>query len=256
MLVNENNLHRITLLLAVFCSITLVSFNVKANQFQKNPVEHLLSVPKKNGAIQQTIVLRPLTETQLTELYYGKGIEFVKRGERGKALQQFQRSLQYDKTNSDAVVAMSKLYFKDNVHAAAISSLSISLRYNSNHAGIVTQLAHHYTALHRYKKVIDILYDTMEANGGDIINNGLLAYAYIQTNNFELATSIYLNLLTIRPNEITWQLGKAIGFEGGGNIEQALSSYVDLKSRFSLTTELTRFVNLKIVNLHDQQQLN
>jgi len=251
MLFKKNNL-----LLVIFYIVMLASFSIEAEQFRESSVEKLQAVSKKDSASQQIIELRPLTETQLAERYYGEGIKFADRGEREKALQQLHLSLKHDKTNPDAVVVMSKLYFKDEKHTEAIRSLSLSLRYNLNHAGIVTQLAHHYAALQQYKKMVEILSSRTGTIGTDMTISALLAYAYIQTNNYKLATTIYLNLLTIHPNKISWQLGKAIGLEGGGDFEQALSSYVDLKSRFSLTAEMAHFVNLKIVSLYDQRQLN
>ena len=233
----------------------LLSFGLSADPISNDVTKNVESVLKSELRTKESIIVRPLSAVQLAEKDFNKGVEFTKRGESIKALEQFTSSLSHDNTNPDTVVAMSKLYFKDGMHAKAITGLSEALKSHSDHDGIVTQLAFHLTALHQYEKVVDFL-SNRDNGSGNIITNGLLAYAYIQTNRFNQATAIYRRLLLLNPKVISWQLGKAIGLEGSGNFEQALLSYSDLKSSFSLTTKLNRFVNLKIVNLHEQQELN
>ena len=226
----------------VFSTGFLVLQNVSAQQL----------VPDK--PVLNNISMLPLSKMQQAEHNYRLGIVLARRGKSAQAIEYLTRSSELDELNPAAVLALAKLYYSQKQYHPAITVLKTSLRLHANNKLLTIQLAHCYLALGELDKLIYTLKSRPGSQGGDIYTSSLLAYAYIQTGEFNKAAGIYQTLSLSYPDTSTWRLGNAIALEGIGDSEKALLVYADLKQQHNLSQSITQFVNSKIISLHEGEQ--
>ncbi|MFV2057312.1 MAG: tetratricopeptide repeat protein [Thiohalomonadales bacterium] len=220
-----------------------------------SPIANESSTQLQIGAgSKNNISMRPLSNIQLADEYYRHGIDMQSRGETLAAITNFEHSLLLNKNDPAAAIALARLYYSNEDYQASITLASDSLKLHPNSRELFIQLAHDYSALHLYKKVIKTLDGRPGTLGSEAQSSSLLAYAFIKTGEFTRASDIYHSLKLTQPKKPVWWLGSAIALEGSGDIEKALLAYVDLKEQYSLSKTLKHFVNSKIVSLHKQQQ--
>ena len=77
----------------------------------------------------------------------------------------------------------------------------------------------------------------------DLEYHALLAALYQESGQFNVASSVYAQLLQVRPQEALWWMGMAISLEQSGNSDSARNAYQKAVSLAGLSPDLQNYIH-------------
>lgn len=191
----------------------------------------------------------PLTQEEYSEINYEKGLEALNNNQEIEAATLFKKSVIDYPKNHKARIQLIKLYQKIGWTSETEQLLMEGLNLVPEHVDFIKYLGKHYQQTNQMRKSLSILLTMPDPGSKDIDYLGLLALAYLNNEQPEIAEKYYQQLLIINKNNPIWHLGIALCQEGNGKYMKSIENLMIAKKNGRFNNETLEYIDRKIQQL-------
>ena len=157
----------------------------------------------------------------------------LKAGDHPKALAFFDKALQLDSTNIDALIGKGHCFMAANDHQEARSIWEKTYRIAPSNLGLSLALVDIYERLDQPRKALDVLVQAKKFFPANLSIRGRLARCYLETKSFRQAKSEFRDILGFQgdsPDDIPYFLAALIYARRVKDASRLIKTYVKARS--------------------------
>ena len=229
----------------------------------KIPMEVKPKVPPKRDvakAVEEPVAEKnvfnktpiPLTNSELAETIYQRGIALLEQGEVERANALFVKTLKEYPPHLKATEALVGIYSNQQNWARAIETLKSGIEANRKNVSLTMWLAQIYLQQERMSEALDLLKKNEKYAKGNGEYFALLAVTYQNVEQFEFALSSYEKALKVDNSSSRWWFGMAIVLELQNNFSDAQVAYSQALNTGQLPEELISYAEQRLEHVSSQ----
>lgn len=200
------------------------------------------------SVIKETV---PLNLEESSRINYQKGLEALNTNQEIEAATLFKKALIDFSRNHKARIQLVTLYQKIGWTSETEQLLIEGLDLVPDHLDFIKYLGKHYQQTGQMRKSLSILLSMPDAGSKQIDYLALLALAYLNTEQSEVAEKYYRQLLILNKNNPAWYLGLALCQESNGVYMQSIDNLIKAKNIGRFNNETLDYINNKIQQLQN-----
>lgn len=193
----------------------------------------------------------PLTKEESSRINYEKGLEALSNNQEIEAATLLKKALIDYPKNHKARVQLIILYQKIGWTSETEQLLIKGLDLVPDHIDFIKYLGKHYQQTNQMRKSLSILLSMPDAGYKDTDYVALLALAYLNTEQPEVAEKYYQQLLILNKNNPIWHLGIALCQEANGNYMKSIENLIKAKKTGRFNNETLDYIDNKIQQLQN-----
>jgi len=221
------------------------------------PVEIKPKVPPKQDVAQITDTTAinknafnktpiPLTNSELAETIYQRGITLLEQGEVERATALFVKTLKEYPPHLKATEALVGIYSNQQNWGKAVETLKSGIDANKKNVSLTMWLAQIYLQQDSLPDALDLLKKNEKHAKGNGEYFALLAVIYQNLEQYDLALSSYQKALNVDNSSSRWWFGMAVVLELQNNLADAQVAYTQALNTGQLPDDLVTYAEQRL----------
>ena len=198
---------------------------------------------KKDHIVKEEL---PLSPEEQASINYAKGMELLKKSQEVEAAVLFKKILDAVPKYHKARIQLVQLYHKIGWLDEVEKLLQAGLDLNPEHEDFIKNLAFVYNQKGQPRKALSILLTMPEQNSQQTDYVSLLALAYLNADQADMAEKYYQQLLTFNKENPVWWLGLALAQDASGKYKNAIESFNQAKNLSRFNADVLDYIHNKL----------
>jgi len=188
----------------------------------------------------------PLTNSELAETIYQRGITLLEQGEVERATALFVKTLKEYPPHLKATEALVGVYSNQQNWGKAVETLKSGIDANKKNVSLTMWLAQIYLQQGRMPDALDLLKNNEKHAKGNGEYFALLAVIYQNLEQYDLALSSYQKALNVDNSSSRWWFGMAVVLELQNNLADAQVAYTQALNTGQLPDDLVTYAEQRL----------
>lgn len=198
----------------------------------------------------------PLTNIELAETIYQRGIVLLEEGEVDRASALFVKTLREHPAHLKATEALVGVYSSEQNWQKAIEALKSGIKANKKNISLTMWLAQIYLQQEGVADALRLLKSNQKFAKGNGEYFALLAVIHQNLEQYDLALESYQKALKINNSSSRWWFGMAVVLELQNNLADAQVSYTQALKTGQLPEELVTYAEQRLEYVASQNELS
>ena len=209
----------------------------------KNVKDNISATSNVANTIKEEV---PLSAQDQAIIDYNRGVELLKKSQEVEAIVLFKRVLnelpKYHKARMQLVQIYQKIGWVDEVEKI----LQTGLDLDPENLDFIKNLAMLYSQKGGHRKALSVLLTMPESSSKQVDYLALLALAYLNIDQSDMAEKYYHQLLTFNKENPVWCLGLAVAEDSSGKYKSAAEHFNQAKNLGRFNAETLDYINNKL----------